>query len=104
MILNGDNVLVVVRSERHQRVLLRRPEVGVERSFRAFGDESDERANVAVVGRHEMLVVQESILLPDDDGRESVLHQDQVHEEAGCATVSVDKRMNVNLVTKFIKL
>ena len=57
MILNGDDVLVVVRAEGDERVFLRRPEVGVEGSFRAFGDESNERANVAVVGRHEMLVV-----------------------------------------------
>ena len=51
-----------------------------------------------------MLVVQKTVLLPDDDRREPVLHQDQVHQESRRATVPIHKGMNINLIGREISL
>ena len=98
--LDRDDVLVVFRRERRQRVLLRGQEVRVEGPLGAVGDEPNERPDVAVVGGDQVLVVEQPVLLSDDDRRKPVLHQDEVHEESGSPAVAVNERVDVNLESR----
>ena len=98
--LDRDDVLVVFRRERRQRVLLRGQEVRVEGPLGAVGDEPNERPDVAVVGGDQVLVVEKPVLLSDDDRRKPVLHQDEVHEESGSPAVAVNERVDVNLESR----
>ena len=60
----------------------------------------DKRANIPLVGRLEVLVVLEPVLLPDDDRRVARLHQDEVHQQPARPPVAVDKRVDVDELEK----
>ena len=52
------------------------PQIDVEGLLGALGNEADKRPDVAFVGLLEELVVFESIVFADDNGRVAGLHQD----------------------------
>jgi hypothetical protein len=55
----------------------------------------DERPHVTLIGCLKMLIVKVAMLLNDDDGRVASLHQQQVHQQTGCASIAVYKRVDV---------
>ena len=60
----------------------------------------DKWSNVPLVGRLEVLVVLEPVLLPDDDRRVARLHQDEVHQQPARPPVAVDERVDVDELGK----
>ena len=60
----------------------------------APGNEPHERADVSLVGLSQSLIVDPPVFGLNVDGRDSLLHQDQVHEKPASSSVAVNERMN----------